>query len=357
MGTLADAQQKVLLVCTDDGTVPCAAVAASLKSVGHKVVTAPPPPDPAAAVKLVKNIEQIVLLSPTADGEDGRTWLDMATRGTYDLLTAAAAPESTVCRCVVVSTMDLFLAYPLSYLPTEHWEPKPSTSPLQLGPHLAEFVLREFTRGSRLSGVVLRVGRPEDGSRFLLSSSAAAEGILELVQREEGNSHQLDAVVEHHHPKKYRVEHLIDPNCLTFANEAAAEAAAAADAAAEEFPRAGSAGGMEAGSKVLLLGANGMLGPPVVNVLGDSYALTVTDLHEYGYDSHCLLRPFANSLVLLLLFLHNCFETHCTMKDAVFMRYALLRTRRWRKEGDDVVPGQDRDDIDLVKPLEDFAQP
>ena len=34
---------------------------------------------------------------------------------------------------------------------------------------------------------------------------------------------------------------------------------------------------------VLLLGANGMLGPPVVNELGDHYSLSVTDINPYGW--------------------------------------------------------------------------
>ena len=302
---------KLLLIGTDDGIVPCAAVAARLKSVGHKVTVAAPPEDPASAAKLVKNIEQVVLLPATADStDDGRTWLDMVSRGVYDLLMAAAAAGSTVWRCVVVSPMDMFLSYPSTYLPTNEWQPKPTTDPVQLGPHLAEFVLREFTRGSRLAGVVLRVGRPE-ASRFLLSEAAATDGILELVQREDDVStgSARDQVLQ------YRVEHLLDPACLVFDDEAtaaaahAADAAAAAAAAASQPPAAAAASEIK---KVLLLGANGMLGPPVVNELGDSYALTVTDLNPYG----------------------------------------------WRKEGDEIVAGTgDRDDIDLIKPLDQFAQP
>jgi hypothetical protein len=128
---------SLLLVCTDDGIVSCAALASRLQSAGHKVVVAAPPTDPADAVKLVKNIEQIVLLPATADGDDGRTWLDMSSRGVYDLLTAASSSaESKVWRCVVVSTMDLFLGHSPTHLPTPEWQPRPSTDPSQLGPHL-----------------------------------------------------------------------------------------------------------------------------------------------------------------------------------------------------------------------------
>ena len=63
---------------------------------------------------------------------------------------------------------------------------------------------------------------------------------------------------------------------------------------------------------VLLLGANGMLGPPVVNELGDHYSLSVTDINPYG----------------------------------------------WRQGGDEIVAGTgEREDIELVKPLSDFAKP
>ena len=57
-------------------------------------------------------IEQI-LLSPAAADAGGRAWLDMDTRGVYDLLAAARA--AGVARVVVLSTMDLFLAYPEAY--------------------------------------------------------------------------------------------------------------------------------------------------------------------------------------------------------------------------------------------------
>ena len=53
----------------------------------------------------------------------------------------------------------------------------------------------------------------------------------------------------------------------------------AADAAMLATPAAVSADSID---KVLLLGANGMLGPPVVNELGDAYSLKVTDLNPYG---------------------------------------------------------------------------
>ena len=45
---------------------------------------------------------------------------------------------------------------------------------------------------------------------------------------------------------------------------------------------------------VLLLGANGMLGPPVVNELGDHYSLSVTDINPYGWRGRdCELRGAA----------------------------------------------------------------
>lgn len=189
----------------------------------------------------------------------------------------------------------------------------------------AEYVLREFTRGSHLAGVVLRVGRP-GCPRFLLSEAAAVDGILELLVEggavdgngQDGGKDARKGGRPLAAPMQYHVKHQLDPQCMEFEDEAAAvtahAAAATAAAAAVEAEAAVSAaaGGPSEVEKVLLLGANGMLGPPVVNELGDSYTLTVTDLNPYG----------------------------------------------WRKKGDDMVDGTgERSDIDLIKPLAEFARP
>jgi nucleoside-diphosphate-sugar epimerase len=248
----------------------------------------------------------VVVIVPETQDIGERTWLDTAGRGTYDLLSAAC--DSTSARSVfVLSTLDLFLAYPSTFKIGADWQPRPSTDPTQLSPHVTEFVAREFARGSALSVVIARVGHLDDYSeRFWINSSDASEQLVNLIAA----SSSSDPVGTHHHPGKYRVVHVIDPSCEVLpagedVDVAAGRAAAAAVHVSETVAP-------DKINKVLLLGANGMLGPPVVNELGDSYALSVTDINPYG----------------------------------------------WRKGGDDVVAGTgERDDIDLVKPLSDFALP
>eukprot|EP01043_Picozoa_sp_COSAG02_P043855 COSAG02_NODE_3857_length_6138_cov_4.966220_4_plen_334_part_00 len=295
--------RSILLVGPSSHGSLAAVLAEALRDGGNAVSTAHMPTSQDAAFALCRGVNVVVIVPETQDiGE--RTWLDTAGRGTYDLLSAAC--DSTSARSVfVLSTLDLFLAYPSTFKIGADWQPRPSTDPTQLSPHVTEFVAREFARGSALSVVIARVGHLDDYSeRFWINSKDASEQLVNLIVA----SSSSDPVDTHHHPGKYRVVHFIDSSCEVLpAGEDVDVAAARATMAAVSGTVA-----PDKINKVLLLGANGMLGPPVVNELGDSYALSVTDVNPYG----------------------------------------------WRKGGDDVVAGTgERDDIDLVKPLSDFAQP
>ena len=294
---------SVLLIGPSSSGSPLAVLAEALRDAGNTVATAHMPTSQDYAFALCRGVNTVVIV-PEVQDVGGRTWLDTAGRGTYDLLSAAC--DSTTARSVVVlSTLDLFLAYPAAFKIDSTWKPRPSTDPAQLSPHVTESVAREFARGSALSVVVARLGHLDDSTaRFWVQSSDAAAQLVNLVA---GPAAQ-DPMDTHHHPGKYRIVHLIDPSCDVLpAGEDIDVAAARAAVAATPDPVP-----EDSISNVLLLGANGMLGPPVVNELGDTYALSVTDLNPYG----------------------------------------------WRKGGDAVVAGTgERDDIDLVKPLSDFAQP
>ncbi len=109
--------------------------------------------------------EQIVLLTNCtafagagAIGEgDDAAWLDEATRGCFNLLCAATAAE--VRRVIVVSCLDVFAPYGENLTVDENFRPRPSVAPTQLGPHLTEFLAREFahTHGG-LNVTVVRIG-------------------------------------------------------------------------------------------------------------------------------------------------------------------------------------------------------
>ena len=133
-------------------------------------------------------VEQIVLLTNCTAfvGSDyvavDNAWLDIATRGCYNLLCAATAAE--VRRVIVVSCLDVFAPYGEDIVVDENFRPRPNLSPTQLGPHLTEFLTREFahTHGG-LNVTVARVGLLSLGS-YGPDEQRAVEGVTgKLVQR------------------------------------------------------------------------------------------------------------------------------------------------------------------------------
>ena len=161
------------------GTAPFAGwLAAHLQSQGHQVrvtaTSAPTAPLPAGVEFVLCQLghedeyslgeavyfgcEQIVLLTNcTAFGSTDANWLDVATRGNFNLLCAACGRD--VRRVIVVSCLDIFASYAEDLAVDENFRPRPSLAPTQLGPHLTEFLAREFahTHGG-LNVTVARVG-------------------------------------------------------------------------------------------------------------------------------------------------------------------------------------------------------
>lgn len=105
---------------------------------------------------LVRGVEVIVHCGEPLDGEDSLAYLDVMTRGTYNLLLAAV--QEGVRRVVYLSTLKLMAGHDPANIVTERWRtlPKP-TMPL-LGKHMGELVCREFAREHALEVVVLRLG-------------------------------------------------------------------------------------------------------------------------------------------------------------------------------------------------------
>jgi len=107
--------------------------------------------------ELVKGIDAIVHLAYVPRKDDTETeWLDFNSRCHYNLLLAAA--EANVKNVIVLSTLDLFLAYEERMTVSESWKPQPTTDPAQLGAHVAEFTAREFAHSHALDVVVVRLG-------------------------------------------------------------------------------------------------------------------------------------------------------------------------------------------------------
>ncbi len=105
---------------------------------------------------LTRGIDAIVHSVESLPGEDASTQLDAATRGTYNLLMAAA--EEGVSQIILLSTLELMAAYPSGYRVRETWRPLPNTQPPTLSIHLAEQISREFAREGSLGVKILRLG-------------------------------------------------------------------------------------------------------------------------------------------------------------------------------------------------------
>jgi uronate dehydrogenase len=106
---------------------------------------------------LVQGMEAIIHTAEPLPGATEQQQLDYLTRGTYNLLWAAAAEG--VRRVVYLSTLELMSRYDESLIVTERWRPRPTPAPTLLAKHLGESVCREFAREHKLSVVVLRLGR------------------------------------------------------------------------------------------------------------------------------------------------------------------------------------------------------
>ena len=196
--------QSLVLVGPASTGSPLALLAAAMREAGWGVTTAHMPGDQTEAFALCRGHSTIVLVPETATAGE-RTWLDTCTRGTYDLLCAACETGGVVERVVVLSTLDLFAAVPAAFKIGSDWQPRPSTDPRQLSPHLTEFVAREFARSSPLSVVIARLGHLDDSTqRFWVSSESAMTQLVQLIT----TRGPVDVIPSHHRPGKYQILHL-----------------------------------------------------------------------------------------------------------------------------------------------------
>ena len=143
---------------------------------------------------LLAGVDQLVhvepaLPLPTSGGDN--TWLDLATRCSYNLLRAAAA--AGVARATVLGTMDVFMPYSVDHGVLPEWQPLPSAELDTLAPHMGEFVAREFAMCGAVRVLVARLGTlvaeapaadAADAPRWWITAEEAAEAIVtELIVR------------------------------------------------------------------------------------------------------------------------------------------------------------------------------
>ncbi len=108
----------------------------------------------AATSLLVRGMDAIIHSIET--DADASTAIDAVTRGTYNLLMAAATEG--VSRVILLSSLALMTPYKESYIVDERWRPLPATEPPTLTAYLGEFVCREFAREHKIAVTVLRLG-------------------------------------------------------------------------------------------------------------------------------------------------------------------------------------------------------
>ena len=268
--------------------------------------------------RVVPSLAQLAELDHDVDDD---RWLDRCTRCTYNLLDAAA--RAGVERLVVASSMDQFLAVDADVTFDVSWRPRPGCEPHVLGAHLSELISKEFAAvGAMQRTVIARLGQivpeapsgsapPNDAaaaaaaidSRFWIGERDAATELAELVSADDedeeapepyfyiggGRASQL-----HPHHRRFSIVHIASdaPNPSAIASSSdrtaggeegdeggaaaallARRAALVKAAWAPQQPPPGSqvasASAAEAGSKgvIVVLGAEGLLGPAVVQHL------------------------------------------------------------------------------------------
>ncbi len=106
---------------------------------------------------LVRGMDAIVhVAQPLAEASE-EDQIDYRTRGTYNLLRAAA--DERVRHVLYLSSLQMLTGYNEDFEVTEDWRPLPSDDAQVLSHYLGEFTCREFAREGRIGVVVLRLGK------------------------------------------------------------------------------------------------------------------------------------------------------------------------------------------------------
>jgi nucleoside-diphosphate-sugar epimerase len=278
---------RVLLV----GTESVLSDAIKVRASSHEWTHLPPDAliDDDQVWQAVRGCDAILHLGAFTDGSgDARVDLDLAGRGTYRLLKAAA--DVGVRRIVIASTLKTFLAYPDDVYITEHWRPLPSDEPDQMLPHLREMVCREFARDCRLGITCLRLGQLVDSDQVgrhapsldALDYRDAAQAFHRALERDESQAINwvrrwaiYHITGEHAHPKYLREgARTVGQQPLGYEPEFGFDSA-------DPTTRSGEAMGpadLPPPKTALLIGSNGMIAPNITAYLEQHFALRLADL-------------------------------------------------------------------------------
>jgi nucleoside-diphosphate-sugar epimerase len=278
---------RILVVGTESALLN----AIQARSSSHQWVDLPPDAltDEARVWQAARGCDAILHLGYLEDGAgDARNDLDLAGRGTYRLLKAAA--DLDIRRVVVASSLSTFQAYPDDVYITEHWRPLPSDAREQMLPHLREMVCREFARDCRLGITCLRLGQLADTgsadgdapSIDAVDSRDAAQAVDLALRRDE--SQAINWV------RRWAIYHVTgehaDPKFLLGSARAVGQQALGYKPEFNFGPversdsRPTDVGRPELAppKEVLLIGSNGMIAPNITPYLEQHYNLKLADL-------------------------------------------------------------------------------
>ena len=166
--------------------------------------------------RLVEGIDAIVHIGHGGHFASASDLLDVHTRCTYNLLTAARS--AGVGRFVNLSTLRLLDDYSEHLTVTENWRPTPGVEPVILSAHLCEYVCREFGREGGIKIANLRLGFPlvhgdttaavNSGESAALASDDLATAINAALIADLGDDAQSSDAP---HPVSFRTIHVQSP--------------------------------------------------------------------------------------------------------------------------------------------------
>jgi len=119
--------------------------------------------NPDEAWRAVRGIDALIHTNepppdiPLNELEHDQMVLELATRGTHTLFTAAV--DAGVRNFVYAGTLSIFDPYPDDVYITENWKPLPSPDITQMSKYLGELTCREFARDYLVKVTCLRLGQ------------------------------------------------------------------------------------------------------------------------------------------------------------------------------------------------------
>jgi nucleoside-diphosphate-sugar epimerase len=141
------------------------------------------PRDLETAARETSSVDAVVCALPALrpGHPDPLLEFDRASRGIYNLITAAAAGGAR--RFVLLSSLRPFERYPLDHAVTEYWAPRPTTAPEDLIAVLGEAVAREAAHTLPLKVICLRSGIVVDSSAAHDPRAVHVDDVVQAVER------------------------------------------------------------------------------------------------------------------------------------------------------------------------------